>query len=244
MPIQLVAIKRPNPEEIPAKADTPTDKAKAKQTKAKPQQSKEKPQQSKTKKPLPAPSFIKIKPVDPEATPPILKPFEPLTIEEDGKFYQAIAQLSGQLIEVDGYLYLKHFNALIQLKAVKSMKKRLLKQIGRSVAVTGWPTHSGQQLMVFRLTEPSEKNVIMLAGLVKKSDEEGKLKILIPRNHPTKTEHFGVFVVATDTEIRPKTKFIRCYANFNDQGELKLTGITTSAPFAPRYSKTKDATED
>ncbi|MEB3160136.1 MAG: hypothetical protein VKL20_01610 [Synechocystis sp.] len=185
-------------------------------------------------------TFLEIPPdFVPPTTPPELVPAEPIHLDPKGKYYQAIALLSGKVVAVDNFLHLQLPTATIKLKGTECSKDQLLSRLGTTVGVKGWISHNGAQLQILKVCEPPSENMIALAGIIKPIEEEGKTLLLIPRNAPVKTKYFNVFALSLSKPLRPRARFIRCFATFNDEGVLAVEKITASLPFLPKFVKDK-----
>jgi hypothetical protein len=170
------------------------------------------------------------------STPKKTPDYTPLGLNPKGFFYQAIAELPGQLMEEEGQLFLKHGAAQIFLYAKPDMVGRLKGHIGDKLTVAGWPSHNGERLVVRQMSvlKPEERPVVMLAGLVK--GKEDGLDLLVPRNAPRLTKKFVFFhLSAPDLDLRSDVRFVRCYASYGPDGKLKLSGITKASHHVPRY---------
>mgnify|MGYP007093984110 CR=1 FL=1 len=170
------------------------------------------------------------------STPKKTQDYTPLGLNPKGFFYQAIAELPGQLMEEEGQLFLKHGAAQILLYAKPDMVERLKGHIGDKLTVAGWPSHNGERLVVRQMSvlKPKERPVVMLAGLVK--GKEDGLDLLVPRNAPRLTKKFVFFhLSAPDLDLRSDVRFVRCYASYGPDGKLKLSGITKASHHVPRY---------
>ena len=170
------------------------------------------------------------------STPKKTPDYTPLGLNPKGFFYQAIAELPGQLMVEEGQLFLKHGAAQILLYAKPEMMERLKGRIGDEVTLRGWPSHSGERLVVryMPMLKPEERPVVMLAGLVK--GKEDGLDLLVPRNAPRLTKKFVFFhLSAPDLDLRSDVRFVRCYASYGPDGKLKLSGITKASHHVPRY---------
>ena len=232
----------PKPDEAPKQQEEQKQEPKQEEETASPKSEQtRKKSKKKSKKSRGINTFLDIPPdFVPPTTPPELVQAEPIKINSSGKFYQAIAQLSGTVIAVDGFLHLQLPTTTIKLRGTQHHKSKLLSRLGTKVGVNGWISRNGTQLQVLKVYEPLTKNVIALAGMIKPIEEEGKVVLIVPRNAPIKTKYFNGFILTLSVDLHANSKFLRCFASFNDEGVLTVDKITASLPFLPKFVKDRD----